>query len=83
MDTLEETITELKVSLTQQVQIHDAPTFYLLRTSQGIDRILALPSSGAIRLVTRRRGRSTGWLDGLREQQPRARSEPDRRMEFN
>ncbi len=42
MDTLEETITELKIFLTQQVKIHDASAFYLLKTIPGIGRILAL-----------------------------------------
>ncbi len=42
MDTLEETLAELKIFLTQQVQIHDASAFYLLKTIPGIGRILAL-----------------------------------------
>ena len=42
MDTLEETITELKIFLTRQVQIHDASAFYLLKSIPGIGRILAL-----------------------------------------
>ena len=42
MDILEETIRELKIFLTQQVQIHDASAFYLLKTVPGIGRILAL-----------------------------------------
>ena len=42
MDVLEQTIRELKIFLTQQVQIHDASAFYLLKTIPGIGRILAL-----------------------------------------
>ncbi len=42
METLEETVTELKIFLTQQVQVHDASAFYLLKTVPGIGRILAL-----------------------------------------
>ena len=53
MDTLEETITELKIFLTQQVQIHDASAFYLLKSIPGVGRILALTLIYEIQTIDR------------------------------
>ncbi len=53
MDTLEETIAELRIFLTHQVQIHDAPAFYLLKTVPGIGRILALTLIYEIQTIER------------------------------
>ena len=42
LDTYDETINELELFLESQAKVHDASTFYLLRTIPGIGKILSL-----------------------------------------